>query len=255
MKIRHMLTAAAIVITGAAGWGVWNRWFTERADPSAEIYTVRGIDISAHNGNVDFHALRRQGVTFAYIKATEGTDFIDRRFVDNARGLLAGNIPAGAYHFFRFDTDGEMQAWNFIRAIEGRGFRLPPAVDLEEWGNDETIPTARVRTSLRAFMRVLSEEGYHPVIYTNKDGYNRFVRHHSTNIPSGYAPSATLLCQPTPRPTLSAGIYGSSPTGVPSTASTAMWTSTPSTPRRHCSKQLIAKRYNFYQLSNWSKLF
>lgn len=98
MKIRHMLTAAAIVITGAAGWGVWNRWFTERADPSAEIYTVRGIDISAHNGNVDFHALRRQGVTFAYIKATEGTDFIDRRFVDNARGLLAGNIPAGAYH-------------------------------------------------------------------------------------------------------------------------------------------------------------
>ena len=183
MKIRHMLTAAAIVITGAAGWGVWNRWFTERADPSAEIYTVRGIDISAHNGNVDFQALRRQGVTFAYIKATEGTDFIDRRFVDNARGLLAGNIPAGAYHFFRFDTDGEMQAWNFIRAIEGRGFRLPPAVDLEEWGNDETIPTARVRTSLRAFMRVLSEEGYHPVIYTNKDGYNRFVRHHFDEYP------------------------------------------------------------------------
>ena len=94
MKIRYTLAAAAIVITGAAGWWVWNRWFTERADPSAEIYTVRGIDISAHNGNVNFQALRRQGVAFAYIKATEGTDFIDRRFVD--KSLQAHTISSAS---------------------------------------------------------------------------------------------------------------------------------------------------------------
>lgn len=180
---RRIIVAAAALLLAGAGWWTWNRWFTERADPSMELYPVRGIDISAHNGDIDFAALRRQGVAFAYVKATEGTDFVDRRFIDNVRGLQAERIPAGAYHFFRFDTDGEMQAWNFVRAIDGRGFRLPPAIDLEEWGNDESISTVRVRTSLRAFLRVLSDEGYHPVIYTNKDGYNRFVKHHFDEYP------------------------------------------------------------------------
>ena len=169
------LTAIAAVL-GTAGWWVWNRWFSEQANPSISEYPVRGIDISAHNGEINFAVLKEQGVNFAYIKATEGTDFIDRRFVANAVGLRKAEIPTGAYHFFRFDTDGELQAWNFIRAIRGRNFELPPAIDLEEWGNDKSVATVHVKTSLRDFLSVLRDEGYSPIIYTNKDGYNRFLK-------------------------------------------------------------------------------
>lgn len=178
-RSKRIIGAAVLALAvGAAGWWAWNRWLSEQAAPSQAEYPVRGIDISAHNGAVDFEALKRQGVQFAYIKATEGTDFVDKRFVENAVGARDAGIPAGAYHFFRFDTDGELQAWNFIRAIKGRNFTLPPVIDLEEWGNDETIATSRVIAGLKAFMSVLRDEGYEPVIYTNKDGYNRFVKRH-----------------------------------------------------------------------------
>lgn len=186
MPLRYKTVAAILItalIAGGAGWWVWNRWFTERANPSLEMYPVRGIDISAHNGDVDFAGLRSRGVQFAYIKATEGTDFIDRKFIRNAEGLRREGIPTGAYHFFRFDTDGELQAWNFIRAMHGRDFSLPPAIDLEEWTNDPSIPTSRVRAQLKALLGVLRDEGYSPMIYTNRDGYQRFVQNHLDEYP------------------------------------------------------------------------
>ena len=100
------LLAAAAVALGA--WWAWNRWFSERANPSMEEFPVRGIDISAHNGDIDFALLATERPDFAYVKATEGTDFIDRKFYDNARGMASIGVPAGAYHFFRFDTDGQL---------------------------------------------------------------------------------------------------------------------------------------------------
>lgn len=148
-----------------------------------EEYPVRGVDLSAHNGNIDFNQLKANGVAFAYIKATEGTDFIDRNFVRNATGLATAGIPAGAYHFFRFDTDGEMQAWNFIHALDGRRFALPPAVDIEEWGNPDDVSTQRIIRELRAMLSLLRAEGFSPMLYTNKDGYNRFVKGHLTDYP------------------------------------------------------------------------
>lgn len=178
MMWRRTLSVVAIATALAAGgcWWVYNRYFSERANPSEEIYTIRGIDISAHNGDVDFEALAGSGLSFAYIKATEGTDFRDRNFDRNATGLKRAGIPAGAYHFFRFDTDGEMQALNFLNALKGRRFELPPAIDVEEWANAEGLGTGRIMKELRMMIDVLRRDGYEPMIYTNKDGYERFVK-------------------------------------------------------------------------------
>lgn len=172
------LAVAAVVGTvGVCGaWWVYNRYFSERANPSASEYPVRGIDLSAHNGDIDFTRLAVSKPDFAYIKATEGTDFIDRNYVRNAAGLQRAGIPAGAYHFFRFDTDGEMQGLNFLRALRGRDFMLPPAIDLEEWSNPGGISTSQILKELRSMLALLRAEGIIPMIYTNKDGYQRFVK-------------------------------------------------------------------------------
>ncbi len=182
-KIWVLMASAVMVLVPAGVLFGYNRYFSERANPSAEVYKVRGIDVSAHNGEIDFSVLKRQGVAFAYVKATEGTDFRDRNFVKNAVGLKRAGIAAGGYHFFRFDTDGEMQAFNFIRALKGREFELPPAVDVEEWANAEGIGTGRIMRELRVMLDVLGHEGYEPVIYTNKDGYDRFVKEKLENYP------------------------------------------------------------------------
>ena len=51
--------------------------------PSAEIFPVRGVDVSHHQGNVDWNQLQAQGVMFAYIKATEGSSYQDSAFQTN----------------------------------------------------------------------------------------------------------------------------------------------------------------------------
>lgn len=179
LHLAFLLLAAAFVVM--ASWWVYSRYFSERANPLKELYPVRGIDISAHNGLVDFDRLAQEPIQFAYIKATEGTDFQDRNFVRNACELKRIGLPTGAYHFFRFDTNGEMQALNFLHAIKGRNFELPPAIDLEEWTNPDDLTTYEILTELRLLLATLRREGIIPIIYTNKDGYNRFVKQHLAN--------------------------------------------------------------------------
>lgn len=174
--LRVLAIAAALLAVTAGAWLAYDRWLAPGADPSRELYPLRGVDVSAHNGDLDFAAMKADGIDFAYIKATEGTDFIDRSYVANVAGARRAGMPAGAYHFFRFDTDGEMQALNFLWALRGRDFALPPAIDVEEWGNPDGHATALIVERLRRMIDVLGEHGYRPVLYTNKDGYYRFVR-------------------------------------------------------------------------------
>lgn len=180
MKHRKGITIllTALILAGGAFAGpyLYGRYFGEAPEPSEEQYPVRGIDLSAHNGAVDFEVLTEQGVDFAYLKATEGTDFTDRYYPDNARRALLSGIPCGAYHFFRFDTDGELQALNFHDALRGRRFALPPAIDIEEWGNPDGHETAQIVERLRKMLQTLERLGYTPTLYTNKGGYYRFVR-------------------------------------------------------------------------------
>ena len=179
---RVWLIAGLILLSGAGAW-IYHAFFAERANPSQAEYPLRGIDISAHNGEIDFAKLRDAGVRFAYVKATEGADFLDKRYVANCTGLSREGIALGAYHFFRFDKDGEMQAWNFLNALKGRKMQLPPAIDVEEWGNTDDPGRRLLQKVLRRMVWLMLEEGYEPIIYTNKNGYQRYVRDRFTDIP------------------------------------------------------------------------
>lgn len=182
-RVRRVWLVAGMVLIVAMGMWFYHRFFAERANPSTAEYPLRGIDVSAHNGEIDYSKLRGDGVRFAYVKATEGTDFVDKRFVANATGMSQAGIAMGAYHFFRFDKDGEMQAWNFLNALKGRRMALPPAIDVEEWGNADAPGTRRVQRELRKMVTLMQQEGYEPIIYTNKKGYNRYVRDRFDDIP------------------------------------------------------------------------
>lgn len=142
------------------------------------VFPVRGIDISAHNGDVDFDLVAESGIDFVYLKASEGASWRDRRFEDNYRRARAANIPVGAYHFFRFDVEGWRQSVNVLRAINGRHLDLPVAIDVEEWGNPGGHSTERIVTEIRSMIELLRQAGREVIIYTNKNGYYRFVRGH-----------------------------------------------------------------------------
>lgn len=185
LGIKIAIVVISALLMAELGGIAYGRWFAEGAVPDRSVYLMRGIDVSHHNGDIDFSkvAEKESDVSFVYLKATEGTDFIDPAFIKNSRQAIAANIPTGAYHFFRYDTDGELQALNFINALRGRDFALPPAIDVEDWGNPDGHTTALIVERLRTLIGSLLKFGYMPIIYTNLDGYHRLIKGNFDDVP------------------------------------------------------------------------
>lgn len=146
------------------------------AYPDREKYDIIGIDVSAHNGTIDFDKVAADGVSFVIIKATEGATFKDKNFIDNYRNATKAGLKVGAYHFFRFETPGYMQGLNFVNSIRGRELHLPVVIDIEEWSNAIGEPTHTVIDRLNEMIRHLENHGYRVMLYTNKNGYKRFLK-------------------------------------------------------------------------------
>lgn len=174
------IAMAIVVVTGllVAGLAIWRalRPREPHVDVNRDRYPVRGVDLSAHNGVVDFDSLAAAGIDFVYLKASEGISFRDQAFVRNYEAAHRAGLTVGAYHFFRFDCDGELQSDNFLRAVAGMRLDLPLAVDVEEWLNAPGETTAIIRERLRILVALLRVHGYKVMIYTNKQGHARFVR-------------------------------------------------------------------------------
>lgn len=129
---------------------------------------AEGIDLSHHNGAVDWTLLAAEPFEFVYLKASEGTGHADPQFQANWTSATRIGWRTGAYHFYLLCRPGRAQAENFIRQVEVRAGTLPPAVDLEHAHNC-AAPGSRAETldELRAFLAALEAEyGQVPVIYT-----------------------------------------------------------------------------------------
>jgi lysozyme len=130
---RLFIFVALLLAAAAAIWLHASNWH-----PSLEKFPRQGIDVSHHQGPIAWQELAGQGVSFAYIKATEGGDYKDRRFSDNWNSAKNAGIARGAYHFFTLCRAGADQARNFIDSVPVEIDALPPAVDLEFMGNCST---------------------------------------------------------------------------------------------------------------------
>lgn len=156
---------------------------TPAMDPDHTLYPVRGIDISAHNGEIDFEKVKHAGYDFVIIKATEGTDFKDTRFIDNLRLARRAGLKVGAYHFFRFDTDGELQAINLLHSLRNRRLDFPAVIDIERSGNPEGHDAPQIIGRLSAMLRMLEDEGMEVLLYSNKEDYDRYLRANFSEYP------------------------------------------------------------------------
>ena len=68
--LRVLLMAAALLAVAAGAWLAYDHWLAPGADPSADVYPLRGVDVSAHNGGLDFEAMKADGVDFAFPSTT-----------------------------------------------------------------------------------------------------------------------------------------------------------------------------------------
>ena len=146
--------------------------------PSHTKYPVRGVDVSSHQGEIDWDTLSAQDISFAFIKATEGSSFIDPRFDYNYEKAQNTGLRIGAYHFFSFDSGGETQAENFIAAVGKTEDMLPPVIDLEFYADKEANPPDRaaVRAQLDVMLDALENHyGEKPMIYATEKSYAMYL--------------------------------------------------------------------------------
>jgi len=175
-----------LALAAALAWFVWLPHYR----PSLHAGEQYGIDVSEHQGTIDWPKVAHDHIGFAYIKATEGRDFTDSRFVANWTNAAAAGVDRGAYHFFTLCSPGADQARHFLDVVRDQEGALTPAVDLELKGNCSSRPgPSALYAELNSFLDVVETATHRQVVlyvgdefedrYPVRSGYRRplWVRH------------------------------------------------------------------------------
>ena len=163
--------------------------YTYREQPSGKSEIVQvpnttgvGIDVSEHQGKIDWAKVKADGVAFAIIRCGYGSDYTsqdDDYFLENVRGAQANGIPFGVY-LYSYATkatgaapSAQSEAAHVLRQLKAAGLSpsklaLPVFYDLEEDAQWE-LSASRVGTLAEAFCSVLSSQGYKVGIYANQN--------------------------------------------------------------------------------------
>lgn len=147
----------------------------EPGDIAAAVAQTLGMDVSSHQGAVNWSTAKANGARFAYVKATEGTTYRNPQFAQQYNGSFNVGMIRGAYHFALPDRSSGATQGNFFVDHGGGwsddGKTLPPAIDLEYnpygascYGKSHSAMIAWIRdiaTTVRA------RTGRDPVFYTS----------------------------------------------------------------------------------------
>lgn len=144
-----------------------------------------GIDVSEHNGALDWAAIKRAGIKFAIIRDGYGVSHVDNQFKANMAGAIAQGLLIGVYHFsYALDAAGAKKEAAFcIKLLEPYKNKivLPVYFDFEYDTVDYaakcgvTLGKSAFNAHTVAFCEAVKSAGYAPGVYYNKDYYNRMV--------------------------------------------------------------------------------
>lgn len=140
-------------------------------------YTSRiGIDVSEHQGTIDWKKVKNAGIQFAMIRIgfsgeKDGTITEDSCFEQNLKNAKAAGLDVGVYFYSNaVSTDEAVAEAKFIiEKIRRRGVRYPVCFDMEvEQNSRDSALTSKQRTEIStAFCQVISQNGHKPILYGN----------------------------------------------------------------------------------------
>ena len=143
------------------------------------VFHMKGIDVSNHNGNINFSAVKAAGIDFAMIRAGYGWTSEDEKFQRNVNGFLKAGVEVGAYWFLYCTNVDEaiMNADKCIKVLsqfKGK-LKFPVGCDYE-YDSDNYAEKQGVKISkstrtamIKAFCNRLEDAGYYVSVYLNPD--------------------------------------------------------------------------------------
>jgi lysozyme len=162
---------------------------------------AQGIDVSHHQGDINFEKVAGDGISFVFIKATQGKSFRSKTFLKFVKDAKAAGLMIGAYHYVDDSATtpeaARQEAANFVSAIKDAGgvstFDLPPVMDYES--NKSNLSKTAITAVAKAFLQEVERlTGVCPIVYTypsfignfsGLSGYPLWIaRYHATKAPS-----------------------------------------------------------------------
>lgn len=145
-------------------------------DNTCEKGTLKGIDVSHWQGDINWSAVKNDGIEFALIRVGRSERVLDEQYKKNISGATSVGIPAGVYYYSKAQSINEaiLDAQFVIKNITGYKISYPVVIDIED-----SSQTKLNRTQLGAIAKAFCDEiraaGYTPMIYTNENWYKNYI--------------------------------------------------------------------------------
>lgn len=140
---------------------------------------IKGIDVSAWQGKIDWKTVADYGMGFAILRITEAGNVVDSQFENNLAGCNKYNIPVGVYKYSYAMTIAEIQreARKVVSILNGRRIQFPVFLDLE-YNNQRSLGSESIHKMADAFREIVEVAGYKFAIYCNVDWYENVICSH-----------------------------------------------------------------------------
>lgn len=167
---------------------------------------MKGVDISQHNGDVDFGKVKSAGIKFVILRAGYGKCIsqIDLDFYRNYKNAKENGLKVGAYWYSYASNPDEalLEAKVFCEVVKGLDFDLPLYYDIEE-----NTSLKQATANIQAFCNYLESKGYFAGVYANANAFNNFI---DSSIKSRYT---TWLAHWADKPAFVSPMWQNSSTG------------------------------------------
>jgi lysozyme len=175
----------------AYGWqclgGVWNyfdaagsykgRWHDPSTNPSYVATSIKGVDVSKWQGNIDWNTLKNSlGLNFAFIRLGHGSNNLDSNFAKNIDGASAAGLNTGVYYYLTSTSvqDAIKDAQFTIKNMQGHRVTYPVAVDVED-ANLKKLGKETISAIALAYCQEIQRAGYTPAVYTYQNYANEYI--------------------------------------------------------------------------------
>lgn len=144
----------------------------------------RGVDISSWNEDVDFNALKKNGIEFVMIRCGFANDNYyndDSRFEEYVKGAEKAGIPWGAYFYtYSASSSDDISELNHIlRLLKGKKPTYPIAIDVEDADGAKVRKNAwnfnNVNRNAKYLLEGLKKNGYYPILYTGYEEIENYI--------------------------------------------------------------------------------
>ena len=137
---------------------------------------IKGIDVSAWQGKIDWKTVADYGMGFAILRITEAGNVVDSQFENNLAGCNKYDIPVGVYKYSYAMTIAEIQreARKVVSTLNGRRIQFPVVLDLE-YNDQRSLGSESIHKMADAFREIVEAAGYKFAIYCNVDWYENVI--------------------------------------------------------------------------------